>query len=204
MEGIRSPLFPFCGMLAGHLLIVLVGVFWSVYWTRQFAAEASKAPLPAGLPALAALLCGLGALIVMPVSILALPLGTVRMPFQLWSIPLWGAVFFVFWLVASTLIFKRVVTSELFLIPLWAVLQACVLYVLASSGWLSGRQTAVLAVLTAAAFLVGLVCYLLHYRLDDIGRFINGLVPYACVGAVSLAVDVLLVSNRVFRTGMIR
>jgi hypothetical protein len=64
----------------------------------------------------------------------------------------------VVWLLASTLLFKRPVTSELLLIPLWAVLQASVLYALASCGWLGGRQTVVLAVLTSAAFLGGLVC----------------------------------------------
>jgi hypothetical protein len=202
MDEIRSPLLPFFGMLAGHLLIVLVGVFWSFYWTRDFAAETSGAPITGGLLALAAALCGLGAFLVLPASIPALPLGTVRMPFPLSSIPLWSAAFFVLWLLASTLLFRRPVTSELFLIPSWAVLEACVLYALASSGWLSGRQTVGLAALAAVAFLAGLVCYLLHYRLHEHGRYINGLVPYAFIGAVSLAVIALLAFNRVFRTNM--
>jgi hypothetical protein len=203
MDEIRSPLLPFFGMLAGHLLIVLVGVFWSIYWTRDFSAEASATPL-SGVLALAATLCGLGAFLLIPASIPALPLGTVRMPFPLPNIPLWSAAFFVLWLLASTLLFRRPVTSELFLVPLWAVLEACVLYGLASSGWLNGRQTVTLAVLTAVAFLAGLVCYLLHYHLDEHGRYINGLVPYAFIGAVSLAVIALLVFNRVLRPGMIR
>ena len=204
MDEIRSPLSPFYGMLAGHLLILLTGVFWSVYWTMLFHAEESKAPLPSGLLPAATVLCGFGALIVMSLAIAALAPGAGRMPFQLWQIPVWGVVFFVLWLAVSTLVFKRVVTSELFLIPMWAVLQACVLHALAGSGWLSGSQTAVSAVLTSAAFLVGLVCYVLHYRLDDNGRFINGLVPYVGFGVVALTVDVLLVFNKAFRTGMIR
>jgi hypothetical protein len=204
MDEIRSPLFPFLGILAGHLLIVLVGVFWSVYWARDFATEASGAPPPSGLLVLAALVCGFGAFIVIPVSIPALPLGAVSMPFPLSSIPLWGTAFFVLWFLASTLLFRRPVTSELLLIPLWALLEAVALYALASSGWLGGRQTALLAALTAVALLAGLVCYILHYRLGEHGRYVNGLVPYGFIGAVSLAVVVLLAFNRAFRTGMIR
>jgi len=203
MDEIRSPHLPFLGMLAGHLLIVLVGVLWSIYWTRDFSAEASGTPL-SGVLALAALLCGLAAFMLIPASIPVLPLGTVRMPFPLASIPLWGTAFFVLWFLASTLLFRRPVTSELLLIPLWAVLEACALHALASSGWLSGRQAVALAVLTAVALLAGLVCYILHYRLDEHGRYINGLVPYAFIGVVSLAVVALLVLNRVFRPGMIR
>ena len=43
-----------------------------------------------------------------------------------------------------------------------------------------------------------LVCYVLHYRLDEHGRFINGLVPYLGIVAVALLADVLLVYNRMF------
>jgi len=201
MEQVRSPLSAFYGLLAGHLLIVLTGVFWSIYWTMLFRAEEAGAPVPSGLLPTASALCGLGALLAMAVGIEALPHGAARMPFQFWSIPVGGAVFFVLWLATTTLLFKRVVTSELFLIPLWAVLQACALYVLAGSGWLSGRQTAVAAALTLAAFGVGLVCYVLHYRLDDHGRFINGLVPYVGFGAVALTVDALLVFNKIHAEG---
>jgi hypothetical protein len=41
----------------------------------------------------------------------------------------------------------------------------------------------------ALATVTGMVCYVLHYRLDDTGRFWNGLIPLA---ADTFAVTVIL------------
>jgi hypothetical protein len=203
MEETMAPSSSFYAMLAGNALLILTGVFWSLYWMLLYGPGNSRSAVPGGLLPLGTVLCGLAALIVLSVCVLALDSVNEQMPFRLWYIPAGGTIFFILWLALTTLAFKRVITSELFLIPLWAVLQFCVLYVLAGRGWLSGLQAAASTALTALAFSVGLVCYVLHYRLDEHGRFINGLVPYVAIGAVALAVDIMLLFNKIFRTGMI-
>ena len=85
-------------------------------------------------------------------------------------------------------------TSELLLITIWAALEWSAIAALQGSGRFSLGPVLTLAALVALATIIGMVCYILHYHLDETSRFWNGLIPLiapAGVVAVFLAVQAL-------------
>jgi hypothetical protein len=95
----------------------------------------------------------------------------------------------------TRIVFQRPVTAELLLIVIWAALEGSAIAVLQGSNWFSLGQALTLATLMLLAAGVGIVCYILHYRLDDFLRFWNGLIPLIVdAGVVTLFLAVLALS----------
>jgi hypothetical protein len=53
-------------------------------------------------------------------------------------------------------------------------------------------QALTLTALVVLATSVGIVCYILHYRLDEISRFWNGLIPLIAIAGVIMVFLVVL------------
>lgn len=81
-------------------------------------------------------------------------------------------------------LFQRPVTSELLLIVLWSTLEWALITALKMGGRLSSGRALTLTVLVGFAAFIGLVCYVLFYRLDGAPRFWDGLIPLMVDGAV--------------------
>jgi len=80
--------------------------------------------------------------------------------------------------------FQRPVTSELLLIVLWSALEWSVITALKMGGHLSFGGALTLTTLVGLSTCIGLVCYILFYRLDGAPRFWDGLIPLMVDGAV--------------------
>jgi hypothetical protein len=103
-----------------------------------------------------------------------------------------AVVFYVIFLVVTRFAFQRIVTSELLLITVWAALELSVIFVLQGSQRLHSGQVLTLVLLVALGTIVGMVCYVLHYRLDESARFWNGLIPLMVNAGAVLALQILL------------
>lgn len=86
----------------------------------------------------------------------------------------------------TTVVFHRVLTSELILIHLWTALALSAVVVLNGAGHLGTARTATLSVVIGLATVMGLVCYVLYYRLDESARYWNGMIPLIAVALSTL------------------
>jgi hypothetical protein len=181
---------PLWEVFGGNLLMLIAIVFYITWWTVSFRPNGSEKSAEAAFFITATLFAGLAAVALLCHAIYSLS-GTGK-GFQV-MIPLAGAaVFYIVLLVVTRTGFQREVTAELILITIWAALEGSVIAVLYSSGRFGMAQVVILAILVALATAVGLVCYVLHYRLEEPIRFWNGLVPLIGDGIVAAVFLALL------------
>lgn len=83
-------------------------------------------------------------------------------------------------------VFQRQPTTELVLFVAWLGMEA--LCALALGGDDKTGVATLVAVLAVAGFAASLVCYVLYYRLDPLPSFVDGCIPLALIGIVSVAV----------------
>jgi hypothetical protein len=166
---------PPCRILGGNLLLFATLLFYIAWWTVTFrpgrAGGTASAKFYIGL----ALLTGLAAITIMFSGIEMLAQG--RKASTVINILLGAAALYIFLLLVTRFAFQRPVTAELLLIIFWASLEFSAISVLQGSGYLSMELALALAGLMVLAAVIGLVCYIMHYRLDEVPRFWNGLIP---------------------------
>ena len=88
------------------------------------------------------------------------------------------------------LIFKRQVTTELFLIVGWAVLELCAVNVLYGMGQFQLTGAVVFAVIIAAAALISLICYIFYYKLGQTAGYIDGMIPLILAAVVMSVITI--------------
>ncbi len=93
------------------------------------------------------------------------------------TILLAGILSYFILLAISVTLFRRKVTSELFLITAWATLQFSVVNWLFRAGSISGSRFLILTPLLALVTLIDLICYLSYYRLSPQKSYIIGCIP---------------------------
>jgi hypothetical protein len=103
-----------------------------------------------------------------------------------------SVVLFVILLLVTSIVFHRVVTSELLIIHLWMVLELCAITVMYGMGRFDAGRAVALSVLVGLSFIVSLVCYILYYRLSGMESYYTGILPLAISSFVT-AVFLLLV-----------
>ena len=91
----------------------------------------------------------------------------------------------------------RPVTTELPLIVVWSTMQLAAGVTLRTAGVLAAPAASAWFVAIAVATLVGLVCYLVFYRLDPVPAYWVGMVPLALDGVVAATLAVVLLRTRV-------
>lgn len=184
---------PLWKLFGGNTFLVVTIAFYIAWWAVSFRPNRNSTTAGAGLFLAVAFLTGLAAIAMLFLGISALSQVGKGIPL-IYILP--GVVAIYLLLLAVTQIaFHRVVTSELLLITVWAVMEGSAIAVLQGSGRFSLRQTLTLATLVLLATGVGLVCYILHYRLDEIPRFWNGIIPLAVdAGVVAVFLAMLAFS----------
>ena len=82
--------------------------------------------------------------------------------------------------------FQRQPTTELVLFVAWLGMEACCALALGGAG--QTGVAALVAVLAVVGFVVSLVCYVLYYRLEPLPSLVDGCVPLALIGVVSVVI----------------
>jgi hypothetical protein len=90
----------------------------------------------------------------------------------------------------------RPVTTELPLIIVWTTMQLAAGITLQTAGVLRSSTASTWLIATAIAALVGLVCYLIFYRLDPLPAYWVGMVPLVVDGVVAALLAALVVTTR--------
>ncbi|WP_090593035.1 hypothetical protein [Auraticoccus monumenti] len=169
-------------IVVGEVLLVVCSLSYLIWWTMSYRPSV-RTPPGAGLFLAGAVLGGLGGLVLLAVGIVAL------LPKA--SLPALGATIVGGGLVGALLFYvtsglaHRPVTTELPLIVVWATAQLAAGITLRTAGELTASAASAWIVAVAIATLVGLVCYLVFYRLDPIPAYWLGMVPLAVDGLVA-------------------
>ena len=189
MTCFRDFTVPLWENFVGNLFMFATIVFYIAWWTVSFRPNGDGNTAGAGFFIAVAFFAGVAAIAILFTGINSL--SQAGKGFPMTYILVGAAVSYIILLAVTKIAFQRAVTSELLLITVWAALEWSAIAVLQGSGRFSIGQVLTIEVLVALATGAGIVCYILHYRLDEISRFWNGVIPLivdAGVVAVFLAV----------------
>jgi hypothetical protein len=162
-------------LFSGNAGMLAVSLLYTAWWIALFRPGAKA---PAGTSA--ALLgpaCVIGCAAIL-LFILGVKGPTVVRPLvPPWQILTAAAAAYAVLLAVSIYVFHRPVTSELFIMILWAAGELCVLSALYTTKRFGLPAAVALKLLILAATAAGYVCYLRYYRLGGAASFTDGLIP---------------------------
>ena len=181
-------------IVIGEVLLVVCSLCYLVWWTITFRPSV-RIPPGGGLFLAGAVLGGLGGLVLLAVGIAAL-LPKASSP-ALGATIVGGALVGALLLYVTSSVAHRPVTTELPLIVVWATVQLAAGITLRTAGVLRAPAASGWILATAIATLVGLVCYLIFYRLDPIPAYWIGMVPLAVDGVVAAILAAIVTLTRV-------
>lgn len=185
----RSFTFPLWEMFAGNLLLLLCSLLYLAWWALSFRPNS-----PGGAAGtaciIAAFITGCLAIGLMANGIQSLSEESTGVPVKL--ILAGAAALFIILLLATSIVFRRIVTSELLILHVWAALELSAIAVLYGTARFSAGRAAILTVLVGAATVAGLICYVLYYRVDETAQYRIGMAPLAIDAMVMAVLSVLL------------
>lgn len=189
----RNFTVPLWQIFGGNLLILATIGFYIAWWTVTFRPNNKGRAPGGGFFIVPALFAGAAGFWILFSGLGSLP--QTGKGFQSVSFLLGAVAFYIILLIVTRFAFQRSVTAESLLISLWAAQEGLAIGVLHGNSRLSMAQALILALLVVLATGAGIVCYILHYRLDETARFWNGLIPLIVdTGVVIVFLAVLALS----------
>ena len=172
-------------VLAGQLLLILCCLFYLIWWYRGYrpGVTANRAGGINGLLLLITAALGVAGLSLSLMYVPEIAEPTINPV----GIVTAGILSYFVLLLITKYAFHRIVTTELFLIVGWTILEMTVINRLDAAGVLSGREFAVMCIVIAIAFLISMVLYVAYYRMEEMKAFYAAMVPLV-TEAVSMAV----------------
>lgn len=180
-------------MLTGNLLLVGCCAFYLAWWLVAFKPEGAIKGMKSGWLLLPAFVFGLAA-VVQIVQGSSVDGRTALLSRT--TILVGGVVAYVVLLAATSLLLKRQVTTELFLIVGWTVLLFLEINGLFALGQCSRTVSIGFLIVTVIAAIVSLICYLLYYNLGKVKGYVDGMIPLLLVAVMMIAVTVGVVCSK--------
>lgn len=163
-------------VFSGNLLLFFCSLFYLIWWVVSFRPGSSGGS--AGVFCIAAaFITGIAAIALLSVGINSLSHNSKGLPVR--YIMIGVAVLYVALLLVTVVVFHRQVTSELIIIHIWVALEISTVVVLHGIGRFGQGRIAALTVLVGISTIIGLICYVLYYRLDGLSSYWVGMVPLA-------------------------
>lgn len=174
-----------------NILLIICCAFYLLWWLLAFKPNGAIKGMKTGWLLIPAFAAGLAAIILAVKGIMSASIRAALFPSGLL---LWGGIaVYIILLAATRLIFKRQVTTELFLIVGWAVLALSEINALYGLGRFSHGLAIIFTVVIGAAMLISLVCYVLYYNLGNAAGYFDGMVPLLMVALVMAGISVAVV-----------
>ncbi|MCD7956566.1 MAG: hypothetical protein LUG93_12660 [Lachnospiraceae bacterium] len=182
-------------MLTGNLLMIGCCAFYLAWWLIAFKPEGAVKGLRSGWLLIPALLFGVAA-----VTQIVQGSGVVESEALLFpqnAVLIGGVVVYIVLLVGTSVLLKRQVTTELFLIVGWTTLMFLELNALFALGQFTKSAVLLLLVITSIAAVVSMICYLLYYDLDKVKGYVDGMIPLLLVAVMMAVITVgAVISHR--------
>lgn len=182
--------FPLKQIFWSNILLIICCVFYLTWWLLAFKPTGAIKGMRTGWLLIPAFVTGLAAVILAVKGIASASVGAVLFPH---GVLLWGGVAAYLILLAVTcLLFKRQVTTELFLIVGWTMLALSEINVLYGAGRFSHRLADTFTVVIGAATMISLVCYVLYYKLEAHAGYVDGMIPLLMAALVMAGITVAM------------
>ncbi len=187
---IREFDFPVRRIFWSNLLLILCCAFYLAWWLLAFKPAGAVRGVKTGWLLIPAFVAGLAAIIL---AVKGIQSASIRVTLFPGGLLLWGGVAAYFILLTVTaLLFKRQVTTELFLVVGWAVLALSEINALYGAGRFSHGPAVAFAVVIGVATLINLVCYVLYYHLGARAGYVDGMIPLLMVALVTAGLSVAM------------
>ena len=180
-------------IITGQILLILCCIVYLIWWYRGFrpGIYVSRAGGVNGVLLLITMILGFSGVVfsLMLVEKIREPLVSQGM-----TVICGIAAYFIL-LVVTKVFFNRIVTTELFLIVGWTMLETIVADRLYAIGSLGSNRFLAIIVIIAAAFLIGIVLYVAYYRMEEMRAFYAAMVPLV-VDAIAMSALIGIVIGR--------
>ena len=176
-------------IITGQILLIICCIFYMIWWYRGFRpnVEADRLGGINGCLLLITAALGMAGIFF---SLMPTP-ETVGVKYKQMYILIGGVAAYIILMMITRYVFDRIVTSELFLIVGWTMLELSLLNRLSGSGLLSGTKLVAVYVSIALAFVISMILYVAYYRMEDNAAFYSAMVPLV-TEAASMVVLVMM------------
>lgn len=179
-------------LLYGNRSMIACIFCYLAWWIITFKPPAPKGSLIGNVFLIGAFIFGLGGVFIIIHAITRMSLvSVVNLFIPMWTIPAAGIVSYVLLLVITSKLLHRQVTSELFIIIGWTVLELCFVSTMYRCG-ITGKEA--LIGLFAGIILVSIlsiICYLLYYNLEYVKGYYDGMIPLVLVGIMVVVINLV-------------
>lgn len=162
-------------IITGQSLLIVCCLFYMIWWYRGFKPniEADRLGGLNGVLLLITAILGIAGILF---SLMPTP-ETAGTKYGQMYIIIGGIAAYIILMMVTKYAFNRIVTSELFLIIGWTMLELSLLNRLSGSGLLSGTRLKAVYVSVLLAFIISMVLYVAYYRMEDNAAFYSAMVP---------------------------
>ncbi|MCD8347747.1 MAG: hypothetical protein LUD16_07295 [Lachnospiraceae bacterium] len=182
-------------ILTGNLLMIGCCAFYLAWWLIAFKPEGAVKGLRSGWLLIPALLFGVATVTKIVQGSGAVEGEALLIPRN--AVLIGGVVVYIVLLVGTSVLLKRQVTTELFLIVGWTTLMFLELNALFARGQFTKSAVLFLLVITSIAAVVSMICYLLYYDLDKVKGYVDGMIPLLLVAVMMAVITVgAVISHR--------
>lgn len=193
MAGFHNFSTPVREIFVGNLLLLLCSLFYLIWWIVSYRPNSYGLSATGGIYFAVTLISGIAAIAVMSFGIKALSVHSDVLAVK--NIWIGVGLLFLAMLAVTTFVFHRVVTSELILVHIWMALELSAVIVLYGTRRFGVGIAVTLVILIAIATIVGLICYVLYYRLDETASYWNGMIPLIADALVMTVFLMVLVKH---------
>lgn len=179
-------------MIKGQILLILCCFFYLIWWYRCYRPDITVSRISGVNGALFLLTAAFG---ITGVIFSLTPADAANEPkINGSAIIISGIVGCVVLFLITRYGFHRMVTTELYLIVGWTMLEMSVINRLNAAGNLSDRNFAVMCIVISAAFLISMVLYVVYYRMEEMKAYYAAMIPLI-TAAVTMAVLIRAVKS---------
>ena len=177
-------------IVTGQILLIICCVFYLIWWYRGFrpGIMVNRVGGINGILLLITAAFGISGLVC---SLTTIP-GVKSVRISSFAVITGGIVIYIVSLLVTRFLFHRIVTSELFLINGWTMLEVSVISRFEAAELLSGGGFAVMCFVIAAAFIISMILYVAYYRMEEEKAFCAAMVPLVTEAAAMIVLVVIL------------
>ena len=176
-------------IIIGQILMVICCVFYLIWWYLGYRpnTQVDRAGGINGVLLMLTAAFGIAGLILslMPVE------ETASKSYPQVFIAVGGIAAYIILMIITKYGFQRIVTTELFLIVGWTMLEMSLLNRLGGSGLLVGKKLVTMYGVIAFAFIISMILYVAYYRMEEMKAFYAAMIPLVTEG-LSMGVLVVL------------
>jgi len=162
-------------IITGQIFLIICCIFYLIWWYRGYrpGITANRIGGMNGILLFVTMAFGIAGVVFSLMQIPAVSEPKIR-PILIVAI---GIAAYVVLLIVTRFLFHRIVTTELFLIAAWTMLEMTVINRLNAGGFLTAGGFTILCIVIAAAFVISMVLYVAYYRMEEMKAFYAAMVP---------------------------